>query len=86
MLSAATSASDVSVRVGTSSDRQHAGAIAALINRAYGHGRIYEGDVLRRLAMGDAEASKSANRVLHLAYRGGTLVGCCSLQRLETLV
>ena len=38
--------------------------------------RVDEDDVENRLEMGDAGAR--ANRVLHLATRGGSLVGCCS--------
>ena len=40
------------------------------------YNRVSDDDVQNRLAMGDA--GPHANRVLHLAYRGDTLVGCCS--------
>eukprot|EP00928_Gymnodinium_smaydae_P004048 TRINITY_DN11417_c0_g1_i1.p1 TRINITY_DN11417_c0_g1~~TRINITY_DN11417_c0_g1_i1.p1 ORF type:complete len:247 (+),score=37.25 TRINITY_DN11417_c0_g1_i1:64-804(+) len=50
--------------------------IAELVNRAYGHHRLSRGEAEQRLAMGDA--GDRANRVLHMAWRGPALVGCCS--------
>ena len=48
--------------------------LTAMINRGYGHQRVNESDVAKRLNRGDA----ARNRVLHVAFRDGTLVGCCS--------
>mmetsp|Transcript_39581 Transcript_39581/g.83052 ORF Transcript_39581/g.83052 Transcript_39581/m.83052 type:complete len:464 (+) Transcript_39581:299-1690(+) len=83
---------DVRVIIGTShmaaKDPSLTSRITRLINRAYtvahrgecGDGeeieRIDDDDVSHRLSMGDA--GPRANRVLHLAYRGDELVGCCS--------
>lgn len=50
--------------------------IYQLVNAAYGYHRLSQGDVRQRVAMGDA--GESANRVLHLAYRSGQLLGACS--------
>ena len=49
--------------------------VARLCNEAYGCGRLSEADARARLAMGD---EAEANRVLHLAFREGQLLGCCS--------
>mmetsp|Transcript_64101 Transcript_64101/g.181990 ORF Transcript_64101/g.181990 Transcript_64101/m.181990 type:complete len:215 (-) Transcript_64101:249-893(-) len=48
--------------------------VVEMVNRAYGHRRTTEAEVHRRIAL----SNKGTNRVLHLAYRGDTLVGCCS--------
>jgi len=44
-----------------------------MVCRAYGYCRVSKHEVRQRLHMGDGQP----NRV-HLAVRGGTLVGCCS--------
>ena len=64
-------------------------SITEMVNHSYYHAlkellppsqtsyeRLSEEDVTDRLEMGDAGAR--ANRVLHLAYREATVVGCCS--------
>ena len=64
----------VTVELGTSAqarDDDFVAALARMINRSYGYSRISQADVARRLRAG-------SNRVLHLATRGGQLVGCCS--------
>eukprot|EP00965_Chrysotila_dentata_P250650 6209572-Pleurochrysis_carterae.AAC.1 len=68
----------VKVVVGTSCDisAEFVREICLLINEAYGHMRVSTSDVKNRLRMGDA--GPAANRVLHLAFREGKLVGCCS--------
>ena len=50
--------------------------IRDLVNIAYGYARLSARDVVERLAMGDAGAQ--ANRVLHVGWRDGHVVGCCS--------
>eukprot|EP00403_Amphidinium_massartii_P029435 CAMPEP_0178397428 /NCGR_PEP_ID=MMETSP0689_2-20121128/14240_1 /TAXON_ID=160604 /ORGANISM="Amphidinium massartii, Strain CS-259" /LENGTH=128 /DNA_ID=CAMNT_0020018135 /DNA_START=144 /DNA_END=527 /DNA_ORIENTATION=+ len=50
-------------------------SISGVANRANGYCRFSEGEVRRRLAMGDAS---DPNRVLHVAFIAGTVVGCCS--------
>lgn len=74
---------EVLVRIGTSEDADVPGRvqrISEIVNSAYsavGKGkRMDRYDVLDRLEMGDAGVR--ANRVLHLAYKGGELVGCAS--------
>ena len=81
------------VTIGTSamavSDPHLIHSITEMVNHSYYHAlkellppsqtsyeRLSEEDVTDRLEMGDAGAR--ANRVLHLAFRGDTLVGCCS--------
>ncbi|KAL1512231.1 hypothetical protein AB1Y20_005493 [Prymnesium parvum] len=83
----------VAVMVGTSrlarEDPTLVRRIVDMINESYleanrellgAHASSYRrtsvGDVLHRLSMGDA--GPRANRVLHLAFRGAELVGCCS--------
>ncbi|CAE7324606.1 unnamed protein product [Symbiodinium sp. CCMP2456] len=65
----------VEVVIGTSEDKHLARKVAELCNEAYGYRRLSENEAKGRLAMGDDE---DANRVLHLAFRGKQLVGCCS--------
>lgn len=50
--------------------------IVTMANGAYGRRRMSPGEVNRRISMGDA--GRWSNRVLHLAFRDGDLVGCCS--------
>ena len=68
----------IEVVVGTSAlaTSDFVSACARMINMSYGYHRVSEGEICNRLAMGDS--SDSANRVLHVATRGGALVGCCS--------
>ena len=83
----------VTVMIGTSAmasaDPQLIPSITNMINTSYYNSlrellpehqteyeRVDENEVSNRLEMGDAGAR--ANRVLHLAYRNGLLVGCCS--------
>mmetsp|Transcript_108906 Transcript_108906/g.306922 ORF Transcript_108906/g.306922 Transcript_108906/m.306922 type:complete len:244 (-) Transcript_108906:209-940(-) len=70
----------VQVLVGTSKmaadDATLAARIAEVANRANGHQRFSVGEVRSRLSKGDDEPD--ANRVLHVAYRDGKVVGCCS--------
>ena len=49
--------------------------LATMVNEAYGHHRLSSSEVSHRLAMGDG---CHCNRVLHIAWRGNTVVGCCS--------
>jgi GNAT superfamily N-acetyltransferase len=51
--------------------RSNIHAIAACVNAAYGYRRVSASDMHHRL-------TTSRNRVLHVAVRGGTPVGCCS--------
>ena len=69
---------DVSVIVGTSEIASNAFCKegAEMVNRSYGYQRVSSGEIHQRLSMGDA--GEAANRVLHVAYREGVLVGCCS--------
>ena len=46
-----------------------------MVNDSYGYNRLSGAEVRGRLAMGD---DPHPNRVLHVASRGGTIVGCCS--------
>ena len=72
-------------------DRRLVQTITAMVNDSYfeanrdllgphasggSYRRTSKGDVLNRLAMGDA--GPRANRVLHLAFQDAELVGCCS--------
>ena len=68
----------VTVEVGTSAlcTGTFAAEVSQMVNEAYGYGRLSPGEVRQRLAMGDA--GEHANRVLHVAWRGGSVVGCCS--------
>ena len=50
-------------------------AISKMVNDSYGYNRLSGAEVRGRMAMGDDE---HPNRVLHVASRGGTIVGCCS--------
>eukprot|EP00930_Biecheleria_cincta_P044610 TRINITY_DN30704_c0_g1_i1.p1 TRINITY_DN30704_c0_g1~~TRINITY_DN30704_c0_g1_i1.p1 ORF type:complete len:232 (-),score=31.28 TRINITY_DN30704_c0_g1_i1:151-846(-) len=50
--------------------------IVTMANDAYGRGRMHPSEVKQRISMGDA--GRWSNRVLHLAFRDGELVGCCS--------
>ncbi len=67
----------VQVTVGTSASNTHefCSRVSTMVNAAYGHHRLSSHEVSARLALGDGAAT---NRVLHLAWRGGALVGCCS--------
>jgi GNAT superfamily N-acetyltransferase len=83
---------DVVVMIGTTklaeADPFIVSKIESVINRAYSHSmadelmqgqlyrRVSRGDVIHRLGMGDD--GLRANRVLHLAWRGDTLLGACS--------
>ena len=69
---------DVLVLVGKSSlvNEEFVSRVRDLVNGAYGYSRLSTRDVLQRLAMGDAD--DEANRVLHLGWRDGHLVGACS--------
>ena len=90
---AATASSPVAVSIGTTAmataEPSLVRRITDMINGSYfealrellppsatSYERVSTGDVINRLEMGDAGAR--ANRVLHLAFRGETLVGCCS--------
>ena len=90
---ATSSGGDVTVSIGNSAmalaDRTLVERIRSMINGSYfaalrdllppsatEYERVSYGDVVSRLQMGDA--GPRANRVLHLAFRGETLVGCCS--------
>ena len=83
----------VDVVIGTSemarADPELVNKITTMVNSSYfallrevlpegteGYERVSTDDVVERLGMGDAGAR--ANRVLHLAFRAGELVGCCS--------
>ena len=83
----------VEVVIGTSemarADPELINKITTMVNSSYfaslrevlpegtqGYERVSTDDVVERLGMGDAGAR--ANRVLHLAFRAGELVGCCS--------
>lgn len=78
--SAQPSTQETVVVVGTSAlaaqDSSLVQRIAALVNDAYGYRRLSDLDVRSRVAMGDS--GTCANRVLHLAFSGNELVGCCS--------
>ncbi|CAK9044392.1 unnamed protein product [Durusdinium trenchii] len=65
----------VEVEIGSSHSRATPRQVATLCNKAYGYRRLSESEARSRLAMGDDEG---ANRVLHLAFRNGKLLGCCS--------
>mmetsp|Transcript_26120 Transcript_26120/g.54858 ORF Transcript_26120/g.54858 Transcript_26120/m.54858 type:complete len:185 (+) Transcript_26120:227-781(+) len=66
----------IRVVIGTSCEHAHLAAhIADMVNDAYGHYRLSTGEVAHRLACGEL---RNANRVLHLAFCGDTLVGCMS--------
>eukprot|EP00929_Paragymnodinium_shiwhaense_P015718 TRINITY_DN123814_c0_g1_i1.p1 TRINITY_DN123814_c0_g1~~TRINITY_DN123814_c0_g1_i1.p1 ORF type:complete len:326 (-),score=76.53 TRINITY_DN123814_c0_g1_i1:74-1051(-) len=74
---------EIEVIVGTSEHAQMAGLIeriSSMVAAAYSgkkkHKRLGRHDVVHRLQMGDAGAQ--ANRVLHLAFKAGELVGCAS--------
>lgn len=68
------------VVVGTSKmaaeDVSLAKQIADVAQRANGHQRFSVAEVRGRLAKGDA--GSNANRVLHVAFLGDAVVGCCS--------
>ena len=66
----------VTVEIGTSAraSEQFCRRTSQMVNESYGYNRLSAGEVRSRLAMGDAE--DEANRVLHLAFRNGELVGC----------
>jgi len=66
------------VTIGTSSlaSEEFVQRVCEMVNESYGCERLDCEDVLHRLAMGDD--AEQANRVLHLAWRDGALVGCCS--------
>mmetsp|Transcript_68058 Transcript_68058/g.127097 ORF Transcript_68058/g.127097 Transcript_68058/m.127097 type:complete len:247 (-) Transcript_68058:199-939(-) len=70
---------DIAVLIGNSqmaaSDPSLIKNISGVANRANGYCRFSESEVRRRLAMGD---SNDANRVLHVAFLSGKVVGCCS--------
>lgn len=70
---------DLIVVIGTSNmvedDPLLAGRITQMVNAAYGYGRVSEGEIRNRMSMG---SSFRPNRVLHLAWRGDVVVGCCS--------
>jgi len=71
---------DISVVIGTSAmvrdDPSLPSRIASMVQRAYNRRRMSESEALSRIANGDA--SCYSNRVLHLAFKDGELVGCCS--------
>jgi GNAT superfamily N-acetyltransferase len=73
-----TGSDTVLVLVGTTSlvTEQFVYAVSEMVNGAYGRRRLSPREVVQRLAMGDD--GEDANRVLHLGWRDGTLVGCCS--------
>ncbi|CAL1161745.1 unnamed protein product [Cladocopium goreaui] len=64
----------VEVEIGSSQSKATPRQISTLCNKAYGYRRLSESEARSRLAMGDG----GSNRVLHVAYRNGELVGCCS--------
>lgn len=72
--------SAVRVVIGTShmaaEDETLVRRIADVANRANGHQRFSVSEVRSRLAKGDSEPN--ANRVLHVAFLDGAVVGCCS--------
>eukprot|EP00435_Cladocopium_sp_Y103_P018053 s2620_g4.t1 len=65
----------VEVEIGSSRSKATPRQISTLCNKAYGYRRLSESEARSRLAMGDDGGS---NRVLHVAYRNGKLLGCCS--------
>lgn len=69
----------VLVEIGTSAlaSETFCEEVSAMVNQSYGCMRLSPGEVSSRLAMGDGGKYES-NRVLHLAFREGSLVGCCS--------
>ncbi|CAK0883285.1 unnamed protein product [Prorocentrum cordatum] len=74
---------EVLVVIGTSEHAEIPGMIdriCYIVDKAYSsvgkHKHVDEYDARHRLAMGDA--GPAANRVLHLAFKGGELVGCAS--------
>ena len=73
-----TSGAPITVIIGTSAlnSDDFVSEVSTMVNRAYGRCRLDDDDVIDRLAMGDA--GEDANRVLHLAWRSGDVVGCCS--------
>ena len=69
------SAGGVSVQIGTSAlSGSFARELCDVVNRAYGYRRVSEPEIVQRLSRGDG----ARNRVLHVAMRGGAIVGCCS--------
>lgn len=77
----AADAQPVDVVIGTSAliTREFVQDLATMVNHSYGYSRVSEHEIAQRLAMGDS--LEGANRVLHVATRGGQLVGCCSSTR-----
>ena len=73
-----TGSDTVLVLVGTSAlvTEEFVFAVRDMVNISYGRQRLSAREVVQRLAMGDD--GDDANRVLHLGWRDGTLVGCCS--------
>ena len=70
---------ETNVVIGTSeqASTQFIKKVSKMVNTAYGYNRLSPDEVRYRLAMGDSPT----NRVLHLAWRGDELVGCCSSTR-----
>ena len=65
----------VSVVTGSAEHLALVERVAAMINEAYGRARVDPDEVRGRLASGDRAG---ANRVLHLGFCAGELVGCIS--------
>ena len=69
----------VVVHIGSSDDMRADASlpnrISSMVNAAFGTARVDPPEVFSRLTL---EGQAWPNRVLHLAYRGDTLVGCCS--------
>jgi GNAT superfamily N-acetyltransferase len=65
----------VSVVTGSAEHLALVERVAAMINEAYGRARVDPDEVRGRLASGDRAG---ANRVLHLGFCAGELVGCVS--------
>lgn len=65
----------VSVVIGSSEHVPLAHEIAAMVNASYGRRRVSPAQVVSRLCCGDDAAP---NRVLHLAFRDGKVVGAVS--------
>jgi len=57
-------------------DRNLAHRVTEMVNKSYGCSRLSVSETANRIGMGDKGVH--ANRVLHLAFRDGSLVGCCS--------
>ena len=77
--SSSSSSAAVEVRTGSADDVQANAALptrlSSMINEAYGTSRVDPVEIFERLRL---DGQEWPNRVLHLAYRDGALVGCCS--------